>query len=301
MTHWHKNELDEIKIPSFMDSKIACNDFKKNNSEMEDEDLDTDNDKKLKKHKFHDKNKLTDREYRDLVTKRKGAKHRFAQFHELAQMLPIISYELLEPILNGPIWEQASKQFFTLYDILCYIFINRYGDKIDYNENEYENISLNELVTSISYVMYVDKYGEKEDDDSDETSEDKQRSIFDSFKSAAIKQLDEFFEVIFDDKYFLDRFKINRSISLNLVDYGFITYLLSDSAKFDFLNFRKRRFYCVSPTFLNRIYLGVRAMLVYHNVEINTDDFKEIWRERILSKRNIKSKIRFTFRVKDNN
>lgn len=258
MEHWNNDTL-------VLNSENEEDD---ENDEVDEDDYDNDEDND---NKFPNiKEKMTSREYRQAVANRKNQKYRFARSNNLWIFWHLMRREYLPDFFIKS--ADINKQAFTLYDIICYLYILWYGkEEVDLNKPSYDILnqeSLNQLATHISSgknKIYNSK---------------KEKNHFQAHKKRCLNILDRFFTFIFEDENSISQFQQDNTKLFNVLDYGFFSYLLNPKNKSDVNNLLKEKYNKVSSSFYYHINIGLKQIVEYHDVKLSKTELDIMYKER---------------------
>jgi hypothetical protein len=219
------------------------------------------------------KENMTDREYRIAAKIRKYNKYKAKQFNDLWIMLYVLGPEYADAIVK-----LNPDDIYTLHTSICYAYLNRYDEEF---EDDGLKISLMERIRVVS--SYKGGYS---DDASDENIDDhkkykdKSENHFKIFEITARRLLNAYFDFIFECKNSLNKFNLSGSSELNVMDYGFISYLLEFETYNDIHYFLDGKYDQVSEEFYNKTYVGLILLGRFHDVDLTKEKIDMIWKER---------------------
>jgi hypothetical protein len=216
---------------------------------------------------------MSDREYRQAAHERKNNMYKAKNFDRLWLDAYFLKSEYLSAVA------QTSLQFYSLYDIICYIYIGDY-----FNETYFinrENTSLLNLVSTISVTHIKDRYlYETANEDETKNIADPGLIHFKGFQVVSNRKLKKFFDFIFESQSGFERIKKNTNKEFNVLDYGFISYLLSPEADYDLNDLIRGNFEAVSSEFYAKIYIGLNIMAITHDISLDKETIKNIFINR---------------------
>ena len=217
---------------------------------------------------------LSAREYRQAAHERKNNMHKAKNFDWLWLNAAFLNPEYLSAIA------QTSLQFYSLYDIICYIYIGDYFSETYFINRK--NSSLLELVSTISVTHIKNQYlNETINDDETENIADPGLIHFKGFQVVSTRKLKSFFDFILDSKSGFEIIKKKTNKEFNVFDYGFISYLLSPEADYDLNDLIQGNFEAVSSEFYAKIYIGLNLMAITHDISLDKEIITNIFINRL--------------------
>ena len=266
--------------------------YKDNDDDDNDDDYDDDDNRS--KRTFRTKENMGAREYRDAISTMHNHKHLLRQFDKIWLYMFAMKdeYKNAMQILST----QTAIRIFTLYDIVCYKYLNENGEKIDTTQwtlrQQSDEASLRDKVMGISEEKAWTKY--KEDNQYEKMSDDDKNALsdkfaelknliesdFKGFQCQAYRVLHRYFDVVLGKDGRKELFSSDNTQSFNIFDYGFFSYLLDRSSWKEINYMHKNKFDQVSPTFYYNTYKGLRLMAQYHDIGLNHEKIINIFVDR---------------------
>ena len=235
-----------------------------NDDDDEDDDDDDDEDDDDDNLVILKRELLTARELRRVKSWNKSIKYRFKDFYGIW----VFAF-FLKPKYSKILASLMSDQFYTLYDILSYIFINNHLP-ILYRKKLSEYRSIHDMTVYISSELEPVAKADRASPN----------SKYKQFETQSKRTLTRFFNFVFDREKSLDMFEENGKTVFNIIDYGFINYLLKESSYNDVWNLTHKKYELVSQDFYLYSYIGVSIIVRHHNTGYTEKQIRKMWEKQ---------------------
>lgn len=244
--------------------------------------------------------RMNERELREAKTTRKNNKHKAREFWNLWELAYYFKDEY-----KSVLAEYDRGQFYTLYNIFNYIFVNMYSKYFEYDE--WENESLRNIIETMGVWLeeednkeFMEEYCSDCEYYEGEipcvvcrkcehrmecvvingSDEDTSEKYFKAFVVKNRRKLKKYFNVIFEKENSLEMLKKVTKNTFNVLDFGFICYLLSSNAESDLKHFIKGKYEVVNEDFYIKTYKGLCLMARFHNIGIDKEKINDMWRNK---------------------
>jgi hypothetical protein len=167
---------------------------------------------------------------------------------------------------------------FSIYNIICFAYLDKFSPP---NSPYYDlsldarGHSLNDLVQDLSLQCSPEDI-QNADLDPD-TNYNPTESHFKNFSVTCRRKLTKFFSYILDETSYEKLFCKPSKVTLTVLDYNFILYLLSDEAHNNITAFIKHKYDEIDETFCCQLYIGLYRLEHLHGLKIQKEKFLELW------------------------